>query len=406
LLAQAWERFPGDLRVLHDLARSAEARHDWAEAERRWQKYIELDPDLWWPYIDRARAVREQGRLDEAANLLIEAGDRFPRQPGFWHDLARLSEGRQDWTQAERGWQRFIAIEPNVWWAHTGLAVAQREQGRWGDVQATFATAQSVLPHEAALFMEPARFAERRGDWQGALDGWRLVNERFSYIPEGYLGQVHALREMRRQAESYDILVRALADPSVASNAIRRIFIDTCTKCEKVDTSILRDAVDALIHAPSEIDGMLIGQLSQLCDIMGDDKILSDHWDILVRSEIFQSDEIQSRFLRFYGDEPGPNREFVLTWMFDFSENALFARNPEAWFAAMADYSADNRMCAAWDGLSNVFETIRAHAPLLVRVFFDLLSDREISPDDFENFVLGVLERVKEFTFLRPFARL
>jgi tetratricopeptide (TPR) repeat protein len=76
-LEQAIERFAPSPGPLVDYAGIAEARHDWAEAARRWEVVRQHFPDQQAGYEAGAIALCELDRHDEAQALLAEAAERF-----------------------------------------------------------------------------------------------------------------------------------------------------------------------------------------------------------------------------------------------------------------------------------------------------------------------------------------
>jgi tetratricopeptide (TPR) repeat protein len=172
-------------------------------------------PGNWQDYRDRAKALREQGRPDEAEAMLREALERFPHESGAYHDLARLAERRSDWAAAEQWWRRCLAASPNqwrmqIWWAHTGLAVALRHQGRNAEAEALLVEAQDRLPAAAGVFEEHARLAETTKDWDQAQVRWAACRERFPDRWAGYRGDATALREQGRADEAEALLLQAI----------------------------------------------------------------------------------------------------------------------------------------------------------------------------------------------------
>ena len=208
LLADAQERFPHEAGVAIHLARMAEFRHDWPEAVTRWALVSERFPDAWEGPSGEARALRQLQRPDKARALLIRTVERFPSETGPLHDLARLEEAERRWPDAERCWRAYLGLDPTHWWAHSGLALALREQGRMADAEAQLTQAQDRFPNEAGVFIDHARLAEFRRDWAAAVTRWRTVTERFPGAWEGLAGEARALREQGRPNDARGLLVR------------------------------------------------------------------------------------------------------------------------------------------------------------------------------------------------------
>ena len=91
LLRMAAERFPEFAPPRHDLARMAEADHDWPEAERWWREFGLLHPTIWWVITQTAHVVRLQGRPEEAEALLAAALERLPTEVQLFVHYARIA---------------------------------------------------------------------------------------------------------------------------------------------------------------------------------------------------------------------------------------------------------------------------------------------------------------------------
>ena len=162
-------------------------------------------------WLRTARAAREAGRLAEACVLLEKAAQRFPDSAAVMHDLARIAEATLDWREAERHWRGFLALATHLWWAHTGLANALREQGRLRDADAVLTGQFERLAQEPWIFFEYALLAERAQDWPEAAKRWAGVTMRFSHVWEGYCGQSRALRQLENLPAARRLLSEAAA---------------------------------------------------------------------------------------------------------------------------------------------------------------------------------------------------
>jgi tetratricopeptide (TPR) repeat protein len=205
-LADALDRFPNELALFIDLARLAEFQRDWPAAAERWAVVTERFPASWEALAGQARALREQGRREEARALLIEAVTRFPSASGPLHDLARLHEAERNWPEAEKRWLAFVALEPSPWWGHAGLANALVEQGRLDQAEAVLAGQFERMAGEPALFIAHARLADRAANWAEAERRWTDVAARFPHMWEGFGGRVRSLRHQQRLREASAVL--------------------------------------------------------------------------------------------------------------------------------------------------------------------------------------------------------
>ena len=210
-LARAVEQFPADGMVHHDLARLAEARRDWVEAELSWRRFISIDPRPWWGPVNLAHVLREQGEMERAADVLAEARERFPDEPAIALEQARIAEKRADWPHAAKLWSDAAERFSDRWEAPAGLARALREQGQAGEARKVLAPALDRFPAEVMLLHDYARLAESANDWAEAETTWRRFIVLGSTQPWGHTGLAHALRRQGRSAEARSLLTEAAA---------------------------------------------------------------------------------------------------------------------------------------------------------------------------------------------------
>ena len=100
LLREAMERFPTEAGPRIDHAWIAHVRRDWPEAARRWEQVRERHDNHPVGYCAGAVALREAGRIEEAAALLGTAIGRFPAEPNPAIEQAWLAHHRRDWQTA------------------------------------------------------------------------------------------------------------------------------------------------------------------------------------------------------------------------------------------------------------------------------------------------------------------
>jgi tetratricopeptide (TPR) repeat protein len=204
ILVDASACFPNEPGPWHDLARIAEARQEWALAEGCLRRFLALNDTEWWTYASLGAALRKQDRPDEAEAILRSAAERFPNNPGPWHDLARLAESRERWTEAELFWCRFLALDENHWRLHVALADTLRRQNRDDEAAAALRSVIKRFPNETSLWHDLARLEESRQRWPEAEECWR----RYLALDESHwrvhLALAEVLREQRclQQAEA------------------------------------------------------------------------------------------------------------------------------------------------------------------------------------------------------------
>ncbi len=207
LLEAAVQRFPDAPWLWHDLVRLAEARGDWADAERCARTLVDLIPRLWWSATLHAHAVRRQGRIDEAEALLKSAKHRCPNDPEIFTEHALLAELRRDWPQARARWNTVSERFPQNWRGLGGQARLLREQGQTDQARALLIRAMETFPRETGPIHDLARLAEMLRDWTATERWWRVW---LVFEPKywwGYTGLATALREQGRLSEADAVLL-------------------------------------------------------------------------------------------------------------------------------------------------------------------------------------------------------
>ena len=211
LLADAAERFPAEPRVVMEQAWLAQARRDWPEAARRWDivraRLVEEEA----AYTGAARAMREQGRMDEADRLLREAIARFPDRRPPLTEHAWLAHVRHDWPAAVERWAAVRARFPDHEEAYVQGARALAEQWRHDDADALLVEGMAFLPNAAEIAVEYAWLAYRQRRWPEATERFALVRDRFPNHPDGYLGGALACRDQSLLGEAEAILSAGMA---------------------------------------------------------------------------------------------------------------------------------------------------------------------------------------------------
>ncbi len=109
----ALELFPGSEEVLALHARVASHARNWAEAARRWdcvRCLAEGNADYW---VQQARALRQQGRLAETSDLLLDAAKRFPGHRVIIRMAAEVLRELGLWPQSCVFWDALRRLEPD-----------------------------------------------------------------------------------------------------------------------------------------------------------------------------------------------------------------------------------------------------------------------------------------------------
>jgi tetratricopeptide (TPR) repeat protein len=169
------QRFTGHLHVFIEYARTAEARRDWSEADRRWNLVRERFPDAVSGHLGVATALLQQQKSNEAEAVIHKALELFPRQGQLLGTAATIAHMRRDWSEAIMRWDALLACDPEKISGHEGRIAALRELGRLDEAEEAVASARLRFPQSVRLTEEAARLAAVRSDWDRAIEEWQSV---------------------------------------------------------------------------------------------------------------------------------------------------------------------------------------------------------------------------------------
>lgn len=125
-------RFGVQEMPLMELARIAEAREDWDEAIRRWQRVKNSFPLMMEGYLRQIDNFKKVGRTDHIESVLCEVIERFPDALGPAQDYALIAQERGDPVEAAQRWlmvvQRFPDCEIAYFHGAKTLTAANRNE--------------------------------------------------------------------------------------------------------------------------------------------------------------------------------------------------------------------------------------------------------------------------------------
>jgi predicted Zn-dependent protease len=186
--------------------------HD--EAVRRCKTLRNKHPASLSGYWIAAASLSELGRAAEAEVMLARGMRIAPQDVGLRLEFAKLAERRKDWTVALRRW-----IEVRELCGHiagvVGSANALKELGRYDEAERLLSDAMYKVGNDPTVWLEHARIAEHKRDWEEAARRWEKLRSRFPMLPLVYVHIVRPLLELGRQADAEKVLregIRRLPD--------------------------------------------------------------------------------------------------------------------------------------------------------------------------------------------------
>jgi tetratricopeptide (TPR) repeat protein len=208
LLGRGLERFPGDRRLMIDLAWTLHHLKAWPEALEAWGALSRAHPTEWLGILGGAATLRQLKRFDEAEALLLEGREQLGEHPACEVDLAWVATERKDWAVAIERWEGVREKRPDEAVGYLGGALALRESKQFDEAEAVLRAARERFPEHRQVLMDLGHLAIMRRDFAGAVEIWQEVRTQFPEHVEGYIWGAFALRELQ-QLDAAEELARA-----------------------------------------------------------------------------------------------------------------------------------------------------------------------------------------------------
>jgi tetratricopeptide (TPR) repeat protein len=153
-----------------------------------------------------AQELANQGKTGEAESLLEQASERFPKAAGLRIAYAKLAERRQDWREALYRWDLVCRDFPFKPAGCVGRINALVRLERLAEADSAIAVALDQFPNEPSVLGAAARAAQRRGDWDKAIDWWRALRLRRPDATTTYDNEIRLLKRLNRFNEAEELV--------------------------------------------------------------------------------------------------------------------------------------------------------------------------------------------------------
>ncbi len=171
------------------LAQVQQERGEPLAAEHALRKVQKLPEDVKWPdpffeemagfqtglkvALTRARKLFREGHLDEAASLLDEVAQQYPKSAKVCTLLGKVQTQLKDLPAAEAALNKGLSIEPDSTEALFRLGVVYLEQGKPQDAAAKFRRAIDLQPGFGAAYYNLGHCLLKQGDRPAAIAALR-----------------------------------------------------------------------------------------------------------------------------------------------------------------------------------------------------------------------------------------
>ena len=175
------------------LAEALRRDRDYRGAEAQFREAVRLDPGHTDSHVGLARTLLAEGRDEEAAAVLEEAGKAATPTAGLHFLRGQLAVRGQRWEQAAAAFGRAAAMEPSRDRLHFELARIHQRQGSDSLAAAALRRGLDHIPDSIGLRLRLAGLLRESGDFKGALRQVALVAEANPALTPAYvaLARVH-----------------------------------------------------------------------------------------------------------------------------------------------------------------------------------------------------------------------
>jgi len=141
-------------------------------------------------------------RFDEAEALMLEGLRLRPRDQFCAEGYALVAEKRGDIEVAIERWARVRKKFPGSAWAFIHGTNCLRQAGRLKAADKLNAASIRRFPDDQRVWMDRARIAEERGEWEEAFRRWDAVADRFNRHVVAEQGAARVLEKLGRITEA------------------------------------------------------------------------------------------------------------------------------------------------------------------------------------------------------------
>lgn len=211
--------------------RADEARDGrrWAEAVRRYQMYLRLNPSDHERRVQLGHAFKELGRLEPAERCYLKALKAMPESADLNLQLGHLYKVREEFDRARAHYQRAAALDPDLSDAVAELVAfgesvsevprasagdAARDKGQWIEAVRAYEAYLEREPGDGPIWEQLGHARRERRDLHGALQAYQRALELQPQAIEPRRHRAHVAKALGMHADAVAGFVSALlADP-------------------------------------------------------------------------------------------------------------------------------------------------------------------------------------------------
>ena len=213
LVLEARKRYPRYSDFAVGYAEVAFRRGDLPEALRRLKTVRRKFALVAEGYTIAAACLRRLDRPEELEAMMRRALRKLPNDLEVLVEHARQAEYLMDWEAALQRWQA-AREHSDTLLILINISACLRMVGRYAEAEAAAKSISSRFPSDHSAYIELAKVAMARGDFEEAARRWETLRMRNPFVSIAYTAGADAARHAGRDAEADEILGKGVGQLS------------------------------------------------------------------------------------------------------------------------------------------------------------------------------------------------
>ncbi len=193
---------PQNERAHNSYAEALVSVKKWDEAEREFQKAIELEPGFYAALSNYGSMYEKQGKLKDAEKMFRRALQANPFSSKIWYNFGYVLEKQGDLSESIQAYQQSLILDPHLWNSMLNLGKAYFKQKDFLRAEEMYRRCISANPDCSAGYAGLAQILDLKGDFDGALLQYENALRLDSSVIETRYFYVQALEKKGRLREA------------------------------------------------------------------------------------------------------------------------------------------------------------------------------------------------------------
>lgn len=189
-------------------ANAALDSNDHRQAAEIWDKLVADHRSQAFDSPLALRVLMRLRRYDDATTVMRHGQRRSPGEPRFLQGLGQIAQAKGDHDEAILIFAQLRKSFPGVMEGYTSATESLKTTNRLAEAEVLITKAMKNFHDHIAPFLEFARIAMLRQDWEEALRRWQPIRDRFEHVI-GFVGAAQAMAHLGRYEAAEELLQQA-----------------------------------------------------------------------------------------------------------------------------------------------------------------------------------------------------